>query len=140
MAGYLDWEHLEQAWRIEKEILHPDGQRECEQPDRVTNLPWGRLKAAQILHLVRAHWGIEDNCYWSLDVLWGEDTKPWGTKNLSLQVLGLLRLMAYNLVALLRCRYLRRRDQRPWQEWFEFLFLLLCGESVQRQTPARHGS
>jgi len=42
-----------------------------------------------------------------------------------------LRLMAYNLVALLRCRYLRTREQtraekRRWQEWCDMLFLLIC--------------
>jgi hypothetical protein len=23
MAGYLDWEHLKQVWRVEKERVHP---------------------------------------------------------------------------------------------------------------------
>jgi len=131
IAGYLNWPHLKQVWRVEKEIIDRAGNRQIENHYRLTNLHWGRLKPAQILMVVRNHWGIENNCFWSLDVVWREDTKPWCTHNYALQVLGLLRLMAYNLIALLRFRYLRKRDEkRSWQEWFELLFLIIVNDTA----------
>src|ERR1044072_2335542 len=126
LEGYLDWEHLKQVWRIEKERRPASGKVERENRYYVTNLHLGRLQPAQILHLVRAHWGIENNCHWTMDVIWDEDTKVWCSRGAAIQVLSLLRLMAYNLVALWRCRYLRRREakqqqKRSWQEFFDLM-------------------
>lgn len=133
LAGYLDWSHLEQVWRIEKEIVGPKtGVVEREPHYYVTNLPWGRLKPQQILRVVRGHWGIENHCNWTMDVIWDEDSKVWCGHHVAIRILGLLRLMAYNLVAHLRCRYQERRAAqaaccRRWQEWCDFLFLVLTG-------------
>ena len=132
MAGYLSWSHLEQVWRVEKEIIDKEGKRLLENHYYATNLHWGRLSGKQILQVVRGHWGIENNSNWSLDCIWDEDTKSWSTKGLAIQVLGLLRLMAYNLVAHLRDRYLRkRREKHRWGEWFDWLFLVVTKEEVQ---------
>jgi predicted transposase YbfD/YdcC len=131
LAGYLDWTHLEQVWRVEKEIKHEaTGVIEREQHYYLTNLPWGRFTAAQILRVVRAHWGIENNCNWTLDVIWDEDSKVWCGQGRAIRLLGLLRLMAYNLVAHLRCRYLEQRGaraavKRGWQAWCELLVQVL---------------
>jgi hypothetical protein len=51
---------------------------------------------------------------------------------MAIQALGLIRLMAYNLVALWRCRYSRRREQkqqekRSWQEFFDLMLQFLSG-------------
>jgi len=126
LAGYLDWEHLKQVWRIEKERVKQSGQVERENRYYVTNLHVGRFKPAQILQVVRAHWGIENNCNWTMDVVWDEDTKVWCGRGAAIQALSLLRLMAYNLAALWRCRYLRRREaqqqeKRSWQEFFDLV-------------------
>lgn len=49
MEAYLDWSHLKQVWRVEKEICKgKTGQIERENRYYVTNLHLGRLKAAQI--------------------------------------------------------------------------------------------
>jgi hypothetical protein len=132
MESYLDWSHLKQVWRIAKEIhKSKTGQTERENRYYVTNLHRGRLNAAQILSVVRAHWAIENNGNWTVDVVWDEDTKAWCGQGLGIQALGLLRLMAYNLVAQLRYRYLRirertRAEKRRWQEVCDLLLLLLC--------------
>ena len=134
MEAYLDWSHLKQVWRVEKERHKGKiGQIERENRYYVTNLHRGRFKAAQILYVVRSHWAIENQCNWTVDVIWDEDTKVWCGQGLGIQVLGLLRLMAYNLVSLLRCRYLRTREdaraaKRRWQEFCDVLFLLIGGE------------
>jgi len=132
MEAYLDWSHLKQVWRVEKERHKgKTGQVERETRYYVTNLHLGRLQAEQILSVVRLHWAIENQCNWTVDVIWDEDTKAWCGQGVGVQVLGLLRLMAYNLVSWLRCRYLRAREQtraekRRWQEWCDVLFLLIC--------------
>lgn len=133
LSGYLDWEHLKQVWRIEKERLKRNGQVERENRYYVTNLHVGRFKPEQILQVVRAHWGIENNCNWTMDVVWDEDTKVWCGRGAAIQALGLLRLMAYNLAALWRCRYLRRREERRqqkrnWQEFFDLVLQIFSSE------------
>lgn len=133
MEGYLDWAHLKQVWRIEKERLKQNGQVERENHYYVTNLHVGRFQPAQILQVVRAHWGIENNCNWTMDVIWDEDTKVWCGRGAAIQALSLLRLMAYNLAALWRCRYLRRREarqqeKRSWQEFFDLVLQIFSLE------------
>lgn len=132
LEGYLDWEHLKQVWRIEKERIQPQGQVARENRYYLTNLHLGRFRPEQILQVVRAHWGIENNCNWTMDVVWDEDTKIWCGRGAAIQALGLLRLMAYNLAALWRCRYLRRREERRqekrnWQEFFDLMLQFCSG-------------
>jgi predicted transposase YbfD/YdcC len=146
LEGYLDWEHLKQVWRIEKERVKQQGQVERENRYYVTNLHVGRFQPAQILQVVRAHWGIENNCNWTMDVVWDEDTKVWCGRGAAIQALSLLRLMAYNLVALWRCRYLRRREarqqeKRSWQEFFDLVLQIFssAGNSFSIK-PVTEGS
>jgi hypothetical protein len=68
------------------------------------------LTPEEILLLVRRHWGVENDSFNSLDVQWREDHGPWCTQGQAVWALGLLRLMAYNMVQYLRKRRLRRRD------------------------------
>jgi len=126
IAGYHDWHHLRQAWLVRQEKLDAKG-NVVETEDRffLSNLPWNRLKHAEILLLVRNHWGIENNTFNSLDVQWREDSGVWCTKGHAPYVLGLLRLVAYNVVQHLRCRHLVPRhvakppDLIPWRRLFE---------------------
>ncbi|MFN0124850.1 MAG: hypothetical protein ACKV2V_30470, partial [Blastocatellia bacterium] len=133
MAGYHQWDQLEQVWRIEKEIVSgKTGLIECENHYYVTNLHQGRFRPAEILLVVRWHWGIENNCNWTTDMIWDEDTKVWCGQGLGIRALGLLRLMAYNLTSHLRCRYLRQQEERTaarrrWKEWGEVMFLVIVG-------------
>lgn len=141
MAGYHGWSHLRQVWRIEKEIIKGQtGEVERENRYFVTNLPAEEFTPPQILSVVRSHWGIENNCNWTTDVIWDEDSKTWCGQGLGIQALSLLRAMAYNLISLLRCRYLRRRDQRraakeSWKDWGDRLFLLITREGAKLLAP-----
>lgn len=142
MEGYLDWSHLKQVWRVEKETLPGQtGERELENHYYVTNLHWGRFNPRQILLAVRSHWGIENHCNWTMDVIWDEDTKVWCGQGLGIRVLGLLRLMAYNLLSHLRRRYLRRREEgmatkRRWKEWCDTMLLVIAEMGVAKNAPA----
>ena len=127
IAGYHGWTHLRQAWLVEQTTTTDDGHSEVERRYFVTNLHRGRLTPTQVLTLIRAHWRIEA-AFWALDVPWREDQLPWCTVGPATEVLGLMRLMAYNLVQLARCRSLRPRrddgslgDAPPWRavrRWF----------------------
>jgi predicted transposase YbfD/YdcC len=91
-----------------------------EDRDFISNVLWNRLKLRAILLLVRRHWGVENDCFKSLDVQWQEDTKPWWTEGNAVQALGMLRLMAYNSTQMLRKRHLRvwlagRWLPTPWR-------------------------
>jgi len=136
LEGYLAWSHLKQAWRLEKEIVNSrSGAVTRENHYYLTNLHLGRLKPEQIVYAVRAHWAIENNCNWTMDVIWDEDTKVWCGQGVGIQVLGLLRVMAYNLVSHLRCRYLCRRAEgaqrkRSWRELLDLSFLIFTSEGL----------
>ncbi len=100
----------------------------------LTNLRKGRLSPRQILQVIRGHWGIENDCNWVFDTQWREDDMPWCTKGNALEVLGLLRIMAYNIITVLRKRHLvkRRSDglqggpAAPFRRLFEWVKQALC--------------
>ena len=144
LDGYLGWNHLRQVWLVVQETAEPE-QGEPRRPRGhhqpladwkisrelryfVTNLPWNRLTPSQILLVVRNHWVVENDCFHALDVRWGEDRPAWCTRGNAVLVLGLLRLLAYNLVQHLRKRHLRRILVRtgasnPW-EWRDIFRLI----------------
>jgi hypothetical protein len=148
MEAYLDWSHLKQVWRVEKEIRNgKSGRIARENRYYVTNLHRGRLTPEQILAVIRAHWAIENHGHWTMDVIWDEDSQVWCGQGVGIQVLGLLRLMAYNVVSLLRYRYGCHREQtraerRSWQECCDMLFLLMCqaGRNLFPQRQVTVGS
>jgi predicted transposase YbfD/YdcC len=129
MAGYNDWSHLRQVWRVEQETRDGEGKL-VEREDRyfLSSVPAGRLTAAQILLVVRGHWGIENDCFWTLDTQWREDAVPWCSQGLAVEVLSWLRLMAYNLLQFARRAHLRLRQADgtlapppPWRRLFEWV-------------------
>jgi hypothetical protein len=116
IAGYHGWTHLRQVWLVEQRSCDAQGNTRIERRFFVTNLHPGRLTAAQTLTLVRLHWGIENDAFWSLDMQWREDSIPWCASGNAVEVLSLMRLMAYNLVQLARKRSLRPRGHNA-QRW-----------------------
>lgn len=84
----------------------------------LANLLWNALSAKQILHVVRGHWSIENDCNWVLDVAWAEETtaRPTITGQVAthhpLRTLSWLRKLAYNVLGwLLRVRL---RSRPTW--------------------------
>jgi hypothetical protein len=131
ISGYHGWTHLRQVWLVRQQTRDPGSPSDSGSlEDRyfVTNLRIGRLTAAQCLLVVRNHWGIENDCFWSLDVAFGEDSHPWATQGDAVAVLGLLRLMAYNLLQLARKCHLRvsqgsgrSTDLPSWAQLFRWV-------------------
>ena len=126
IAGYHDWDHLRQVWLVVQETRDPASET-VSREDRyfITSLRKGRLSPSQILGLVRRHWAIENDCFWTLDTQWCEDQAPLCTRGRAVEVLAWIRLMAYNLLQHARRRHLRpkrpdgTRDKPPrWRRLF----------------------
>ncbi|MBW6496576.1 MAG: transposase [Burkholderiaceae bacterium] len=105
------WTHLRQTWLVRQETIDAAGKLENEDRYFISSLLWNYFTPSQILLVVRLHWGVENDAFNSLDLQWREDSGPWCTLGTAVWALGLLRLMAYNTVQLLRRR--RLRDKNP---------------------------
>jgi hypothetical protein len=147
MAGYQGWTHLKQVVLVRQTTEDPTGFKAPVIEDRyfVTNLVPGRLDGTQLLTLVRMHWRIENNCFGTLDVQWLEDRRLCSRHGNAPLVLGLLRVMAYNVLGWLRGRHLRSEANRTmtWRELFDrvrmalAIALLAATEAVlQEPTPS----
>ncbi len=117
---------------MKQETEHTDGTVEVEDRYFICSLPWNRLSPYQILTLIRGHWGVENDGFNSLDLQWKEDHGPWVTKGRAVWALGVLRLMAYNVVQYLRKRRLRRkseagnrREPMSWRQLFKTITKVL---------------
>lgn len=118
MRGWNGWDHLRQVWLVRKVRVKDDGREEVVE-DRffAVSVPVNRLKPWEILEVVRRHWRIENECYWTLDTQWKEDSGLWVRKGNGLIVCGILRMIAYNIVALLRYVHGKTLSWRrkPWR-------------------------
>jgi hypothetical protein len=75
---------------------------------------------------VRRPWAIENNSNWTFGLRLGEDNRAWSTQNRSIMVLGVLRMIAYNMLQHMRNSHIqvisatRKAGPRPWAglaEW-----------------------
>jgi hypothetical protein len=133
MEGWNGWDHLRQVWFVRQETRDAEGRITVEERFFLTNLRKGRLSPWQILLVVRGHWGIENDCFGTLDLRWHEDDRPFCTQGHAVEVLGLLRMLAYNLLRVLRTRHLRERTSdgtprppHPWRDLFRWVRNALC--------------
>ena len=135
------WNHLRQTWLVRQETQGADGTITIEDRYFISSLLWNRLGPAQILLLVRGHWGVENDTFNSLDVQWREDHAPWCTQGRAIWNLGWLRIMAYNVVQLLRRRTLRLKSEtaRPseiptWRNVFAWLTQVILAPLPEMQS------
>ena len=138
LAGWPGWEHLRQVWLVRvwrRRSKH--GPVELLE-DRVyaTNLPVAhRIRNQRILTLVRAHWRIENELHGTLDLELREDDHGWVRRGYGLHNTGLLRAMAYNLLAIARAVHLRRRELISWRRLAEWLRDALMWDSPLSPEP-----
>lgn len=138
MAEY-EWAHLQTVLRVRYEKRDMEGAL-LEEEDRyyVSSLPREELTDVQWLTLVRAHWGVENNCHHTWDTAFAEDDHPWikadpkGTV-----VVMLLRRLAYNILALFRgvTQRSEERRQTPWRDllrWFYNTVIAANAADVER--------
>jgi len=106
IAGYHRWASVKQAWRIRQRVQVGE-KVTWEERFFLTSLPLERLKPRACLHAVRAHWGIENDANWTFDAVWREDERAWVRQGRALEMLSILRILAFNLIRLLRHRVFR---------------------------------
>lgn len=118
IEGWPDWESARQLWRVKQTTEAADGTVTVENRYFITNLAWGRLKGQEILAVVRAMWGVENGCHWTLDVQMKQDTRCWCTTGKAQRALSWLRLLAYNTLGFFKHRYLRSETGHatPWDD------------------------
>jgi predicted transposase YbfD/YdcC len=119
VENWNGWSCVRQAWRVTKELKR-EGKTERVDRTFVTNLPEKRCTAQQAAAIVRAHWGIENGCHWTLDTQWAEDDSVISTANSSYEVLIYMRTLAYNLCQVLKNKTLGRVkvDRYDWNMFF----------------------
>ena len=113
-AEVQGWSHAKEFWRVHKEsVTLSTGKIVEEQHYYVTSLAPSRLSDEEVAKTIRAHWSIENNANWVMDVAWEEDSRPWC--NQALELISLMRIIAYNIVARFKLRRLRRAVARGRQ-------------------------
>jgi hypothetical protein len=125
LQGYLGWTHARQLIRVQRVVTDRMGKAKVGNRYYVTNLAPGRLKPMGWLTMIRLYWRIENNGNWTTDVVWKEDTRrvPWIRVPEAVIALSLLRMIALNIVAVLRSR--SRRDwTSQWVPWKEVVKVL----------------
>lgn len=130
-SAFHGWSHVRQLIRIKRQeyaIVRDKKGRQVRGPKLreknrywASNLSWARLSAKQWLELLRSHWRCENENHWTCDVLFREDAKrtkrtPWTTDPETIYALGDLRMVALNILALLRAES-RRDGDRGTLSW-----------------------
>jgi len=140
-AGFHGWTAPTQIWRIRQRVETPAGGVTWEDRFFLTNLAWDRLSARACMWAIRLHWGIENGPNWTLDMQWKEDQRAWVRQGRGLEVLGLLRSLAYNIVRLLRERALRSAANRgmAWRRLFEIIRMALTTPGILAEPATGFG-
>ena len=116
ISGYMRWKHARQLIRVERTTVDSNGVL-CSEGNRyfVTNLPSGRLDGRAWLQVIRSYWRIENNGNWTADAVWNEDARrtPWCRVPTAVYALSLLRMIAMNVVAVLRAFSRASYTSRP---------------------------
>jgi hypothetical protein len=107
MAGWMDWDSLQEVWLVRQESREPDGKRTVEMRYFLSSLPARRLNAEEVLDVVRGHWSVENQAFWRLDMQFDEDGRHFAGVGEALPSVGVLRVLAFNVLMLLRDRTLR---------------------------------
>jgi hypothetical protein len=127
----------QQLWYVCQTTTDRHGQIVAvEQRYFVTSIPTGALTRDEELALVRLHWGIENGCHWTLDVILGEDDgHPCQASRASIETVSWLRLIGYNALSAWRS-LAPRKDGKPiaWARAAETLHHALVLAEVHHMT------
>lgn len=74
LNDYLDWPHVAQVFRIDREVWHAQGQRKTRQAVYgLTSLTPQEASPQRLLERMRGYWGIENGLHYRRDVTFHED-------------------------------------------------------------------
>ncbi|WP_245509734.1 ISAs1 family transposase [Bradyrhizobium vignae] len=97
------------------------------------------LSAKKLLEVVRAHWSIENNLHWVLDVLFDEDACR-SRKDHAAENLALIRKLAINTLQATPgpARISHKMLQARWNNDFLLSALAICDNPTWRGRVASH--
>ena len=131
LDGWNGWKHLRQVVLVEQTTRPRDGGADIVELRYFgTNVGTGHLSPSEMLLLVRRHWAIENDCNWTFDVIMGEDDHTFCTTKNAVLALGILRMIAYNMLQWLRCSHAKQLHPRAaptpmsWRALHEHIFAL----------------
>lgn len=120
--GIAAWSHARQIFLVRSCTIDSKGvYSQLEERYFITSLTTDKLSHHHVFVAVRNHWALENNGNWRFDTLWNEDYAPWC--NRALQLVGLLRIFAYNTLARLMGRRLRSAKRR-YLRWSDLADIL----------------
>jgi hypothetical protein len=135
------------CWRSSRVLLRVESMRfesgQCTEHENryyVTSMPLERLTAEQWLHVVRLHWGVENNNHHTFDAVFEEDDRPFiEYAPHGMLVVLLLRRIAYNLLALFRSVTQRSDERRgtPWRDLLRWVYNAVISASDVHLTGLR---
>lgn len=125
------FEGARQVVRIERVVA---GDHETTVGNRyfVSSEAGDELGAKEALELARAHWRCENEGHWTADAIFDEDARrtPWTMHPDGVLVVGLLRAIAVNILAVLRALSRYKQGQKwlkpTWKMVIEQALLILC--------------
>lgn len=88
LPGWERWEGLKSIGMVVSECLR-DGKETSEVRYYISSL---KVSVKRFAHAVRSHWGVENGCHWSLDIIYREDESRIRNKHLRENMAWLNRL------------------------------------------------
>ena len=113
--GLEGWKGARQLVRIERVTVDNDGETSVGNRYFVASVGPAQLDAEQAAKTARSYWRCENEGHWTYDAIWNEDATrtPWSTHPTGILNVGLLRILACNIMAMLRALS-RDRDGDQW--------------------------
>jgi len=129
--GDHGWEGARQLVRVERVVADDDGVVSVGNRYFVCSMSYEELTALHALDLARGHWRCENEGHWTADAIWDEDARrtPWTQHPEGIAVVGLLRAIAINILAVLRALSRIQRGEKlikpTWKTCIEQVLLVL---------------
>jgi predicted transposase YbfD/YdcC len=140
LDGWLGWSTVAQVIRIDRIVAKAGAEPVVGTRYFATSLKSDRLaKPAQWVELARLYWRCENEQHWTSDVFFGEDRKrtPWTTDPEAVLVAAFFRVIAINVLSVLRAAVRREHDRSrklPWKDVLDRVLLVLRAHLPESRT------
>ena len=131
IEGDHGWKGARQLVRVERVVADDNGPVSVGNRYFVCSMSSDELTASDTLNLARGHWRCENEGHWTADAIWDEDARrtPWTQHPNGILVVGILRAIAINILAVLRALSRVERGENlvkpTWQTCIEQVLLVL---------------
>lgn len=136
IEGDYGWQGARQLVRVERVVAGDDGEAQVGNRYFVTSKGADEMDAEAALAVARSHWRCENEGHWTADAIWREDARrtPWTRHPDGVLVVGLLRAMAINILAVLRALSRDDKGDKPsWRRAIEQALMVLCEPTVDME-------